>query len=1017
MGSLMGEERHLENVDSSLMSPPICKRRKVSGVRDFPRDCGPNTAPLCKQTKAKELQGVDGLNVNDVLKAVMNDVEGCEEMGGDFCEAEKGVLKQTVQSGCQNGAELSASSLPTCGNVDFKNEELKNFATEKPNTFEDIQILGEKCILTNEIRDSYNDFTDKKDSDTDNNCSREEGFSAEQRLLPHCPVPPVCLMTEPKYPLPRRVSAVRDFPTGSGGNVTSLGQNYQVAEVKSDTKTHDAGILNLPKEKLEGNKNYENEIQDTASVKSDFTGEKHSVANEEAAVEVNMQVQATILGHSSEYKVPEINVEDYNNASLMLDTEQSRHVEKDNDIDSLSDRLQNNIADSVKIKKRNKKLVGVSSNHEEFQDESNTDNDIEKRITVQGLVSADSCQWRQEKVPAKLSPSRVSARESKGKKHEYAAQDKQKRACTQRNGKTEKSMVVAPYLIKMDANEVSRQLTLNDIEDSVDNEEHNEFQLLPKPQDCDSLPLSSVVDSSNERGARSNVRGTLKLFQALVRKLLQEEETKPKEMGRGIKRVDLSAGNVLKEKGRYINTKKRVGSVPGVEIGDIFSYRIELAIVGIHSPLQSGIDTIREGKQYIAISIVASGGYDNDVDSSDVLIYTGQGGNPIGADKQPENQKLGRGNLALKNCIDEKNPVRVVRGFKETKPPDNGDGKPKITTTYTYDGLYTVVRYWHEVGHHGTLVYKFELIRNPGQRELAWKEMKQTKKCKVRQGCCVDDISEGKDKPPICAINTIDDDKPPPFTYITSMMYPDWCRPVPLTGCNCKGGCSDSDRCACAVKNGGEIPYNLNGAIVMAKPLVYECGPFCNCPPSCPNRVSQHGMKLPLEIFKTESRGWGVRCLSSISSGSFICEYIGELLDDKQAEQRAGNDEYLFDIGQNYNDITLSDGLSALMPNMPSNATDVVENVGFTIDAARYGNIGRFINHSCSPNLYAQNVLYDHEDKRIPHIMLFAAENIPPLEELTYHYNYTIDQVFDSKGNIKRKNCYCGSAECSGRMY
>ena len=87
------------------------------------------------------------------------------------------------------------------------------------------------------------------------------------------------------------------------------------------------------------------------------------------------------------------------------------------------------------------------------------------------------------------------------------------------------------------------------------------------------------------------------------------------------------------------------------------------------------------------------------------------------------------------------------------------------------------------------------------------------------------------------------------------------------------------------------------------------------------------------------------------------------------------------------------------------------------IDAVEYGNVGRFVNHSCSPNLYAQNVLYDHEDKRMPHKMLFAAENISPLQELTYHYSYVIDQVYDSSGNIKKKSCFCGFSESTGRLY
>jgi euchromatic histone-lysine N-methyltransferase len=163
--------------------------------------------------------------------------------------------------------------------------------------------------------------------------------------------------------------------------------------------------------------------------------------------------------------------------------------------------------------------------------------------------------------------------------------------------------------------------------------------------------------------------------------------------------------------------------------------------------------------------------------------------------------------------------------------------------------------------------------------------------------------------------------------------------------------------------------------------------------------------------------GWGVRSLNSIPSGSFICEYIGEVLEDKEAEQRTGNDEYLFDIGNNKTNNTLWDGLSTLLPDSHSSSCEVVNDVGFTIDAAQFGNVGRFINHSCSPNLYAQNVLYDHNDIRIPHVMLFAAENIPPLQELSYDYNYMIDQVRDSDGNIKKKYCYCGSVECTGRLY
>ncbi|XP_073123786.1 uncharacterized protein [Henckelia pumila] len=508
--------------------------------------------------------------------------------------------------------------------------------------------------------------------------------------------------------------------------------------------------------------------------------------------------------------------------------------------------------------------------------------------------------------------------------------------------------------------------------------------------------------------ARKRVRETLRLFHAICRKLLHEEEVKSmheqREMLRqpkkGPKRIDLRAANHIKDEGKEVNTGKILGEVPGVEVGDEFQYRVELAVIGIHRLYQNGIDSIKlNGKMLVATSIVASGAYADDMESGDVLIYSGQGGNVVEKGKEPEDQKLEKGNLALKNSISAETPVRVVRGWKVK----NADSK--TVPIYIYDGLYTVKRYWTETGPHGKKVFMFELWRNPGQPELAWKELKRSNKSKTRTGVCVNDISGGKEPFPISAVNILNNEKPPSFNYISKMIYPDWYHPISPKGCDCTGKCSDSRKCQCAAKNGGGIPYNRNGAIVEIKPLVYECGPSCKCPPSCYNRVSQRGIKFQLEIFKTESRGWGVRSLTSIPSGSFICEYSGELLEDKEAEKRGDDDEYLFDIGHNFS--------------MPEEQTRIVDywESGFTIDAAQYGNVGRFINHSCSPNLYAQNVVYDHDDKRMPHVMLFAAENIPPLQELTYHYNYKVDQVCDSNGNIKTKDCFCGALECRGRMY
>ncbi|MQL94433.1 hypothetical protein Taro_027086 [Colocasia esculenta] len=650
-------------------------------------------------------------------------------------------------------------------------------------------------------------------------------------------------------------------------------------------------------------------------------------------------------------------------------------------------------------------------------------------IIVLALMAAPNCPWRQGRQMGLVSRKTTSGNNTK-KEASIPKRKSLTLEASSTQGNNAKKGVRIPKKKRLSF-EMTFPQPVNKSEDGEDlllEDVGNERALVIYPdaqeQSVSLIPFGPSHmnhDGGNEEAAiRIRVRKVLRLFQVLCRKLLQCEESKPKNQGQKI-RVDLIASGILKEKNEWVNTGKPiVGSVPGVEIGDEFHYRAELSVVGLHRPYQGGIDFSRIGGVQLAISIVASVGHADEMDSSDVLIYSGSGGNAAEGDKPAQDQKLERGNLSLKNCIDAKTPVRVIRGIKELRSSGAQDGKPKTFSTFTYDGLYLVEDHWLQQGPQGFSVYKFKLKRIPGQPELALKEIKRAKRSAVREGLCIADISEGKEKIPISVVNTVDDERPAHFEYVTKMIYPSWYKKTPSDGCLCKKRCSDSEKCACAVKNGGEIPFNFNGAIVQAKGLVYECGPSCSCAPSCHNRVSQHGIKVRLEIFKTKLRGWGVRSLSSIPSGSFICEYIGELIEDKEAEQRS-NDEYLFDIGHNYDDHDLWEGLPNLMPDSDSSSHSKDERedheTGFTIDAAKYGNVGRFINHSCSPNLYAQNVLYDHDNKKMPHIMFFAAENIPPLQELTYHYNYTIDQVRDSEGNIKEKACHCGSHECTGRLY
>ena len=71
------------------------------------------------------------------------------------------------------------------------------------------------------------------------------------------------------------------------------------------------------------------------------------------------------------------------------------------------------------------------------------------------------------------------------------------------------------------------------------------------------------------------------------------------------------------------------GELDGHPEGEWFDSRKSLAASGLHRPLQAGIcGSSDEGAE----SIVLSGGYEDDIDNGDVIIYTGHGGRDPSSD-------------------------------------------------------------------------------------------------------------------------------------------------------------------------------------------------------------------------------------------------------------------------------------------------------------------------------------------------------------------------------------------------
>ena len=213
-------------------------------------------------------------------------------------------------------------------------------------------------------------------------------------------------------------------------------------------------------------------------------------------------------------------------------------------------------------------------------------------------------------------------------------------------------------------------------------------------------------------------------------------------------------------------------------------------------------------------------------------------------------------------------------------------------------------------------------------------------------------------------------------------------------------------------EGGGGAAYNRTGQLLYARDCIFECNSSCDCPPDCPNRVVGRGVQLPLQVVKTEGRGWGVRSKGKISAGTFICEYTGNMLLDSDAEA-AGlevDDSYLFNLDGEEKGQVSKRRRTGSAANV-STHLQTAKNPDLAADASRIGSVARFVNHCCEPNLFVQSVFIEYS-RRVHRIALFAARDILPFEELTYDYGYVVGSV---EGKTLR--CLCGAPSCRGYLF
>ncbi|CAO4378815.1 unnamed protein product [Caenorhabditis nigoni] len=224
--------------------------------------------------------------------------------------------------------------------------------------------------------------------------------------------------------------------------------------------------------------------------------------------------------------------------------------------------------------------------------------------------------------------------------------------------------------------------------------------------------------------------------------------------------------------------------------------------------------------------------------------------------------------------------------------------------------------------------------------------------------------------------------------YVSKLVYQQWktsrlgrniTAQVPTTtsiagGCTCKDNAEKcSDESCDTVSEGVECPP--------------ECGDSCN------NRNVSKGFVNPKLLLRdTKIKGYGIFAKGDIAQGEFLAEYVGELIDPPEKARRLQiiaisrdfqANQYMMDLGK-----------------------------GWAVDAARYGNLSRYINHSCDPNSTsyhtaivkggkADNRMYERR------VCVRATRPIAKGEEITFCYQ------MESTVEIP---CLCGADNCTGYM-
>ncbi|GMH43785.1 hypothetical protein BSKO_11719 [Bryopsis sp. KO-2023] len=579
--------------------------------------------------------------------------------------------------------------------------------------------------------------------------------------------------------------------------------------------------------------------------------------------------------------------------------------------------------------------------------------------------------------------------------------------------------------------------------------------LATKPR---TTPPTDATDAEVHKRNRDRVFGVLKEYKTRMAEL----------KAAGQRKDDMVAAREFADRGKI--PAKRVGHPLGIEVGDRFGCKGEMVVAGVHGSIMSGIDA----SNGIPYAIVLSGSYEGDDDGGQEFVYSGMGGQSA---KSPMDQSFNNPkNRALKNASQSGSMVRVARkqghkdyvydglytilsAWMEVNPntglkvckykfrgvPGESKASAKVEVGKLYSGRMTLENRVQRIKKKiflraGDVVKREDAIEKKGPKVAEKKRSKtksvakiygystpenivqeleneRKKKLQARKQISSFDISGNQERLRIPAFDPVE--KQPwiaDFEYVTK----------PAISAAAQALIEDSIKkigCVTGCQRKMFVPYTKEGFLNENIPEgVFECPSGCTSPTCRRNQVTSGGLQYPLEIFKTKKKGYGVRCSVDIPGGAYICEYVGELITDAEAEL-VEDDSYLF--GLDHFLLMKQAHLNGLeipcdpkdLPVVPFSDEVMVQDTFhghfLVMNAHKKGNVGRYINHMCGDvqNLTIQFVLGEGHNSIYHRICFVASCDIPAGTELVYDYGYKKDTV-----EGRKLECHCGASECRGEL-